>query len=307
MRRKIWLAALVALSITLTLFGAGVVLAEYSLRRSTRALLPELEQLAHQRAAAVPAKLENVSLETRDKVNLQGWLLTPERWNGDTVIALHGVTDNRLGIAGYAELFAKHGYQVLLTDARGHGASDGRLMTYGVLDAADVREWAEFVRARSKPGCVYGFGESMGAAIILQALREDPALCAVVAESPFSDFELAAFDRLESKFEMRPGTFRWVLVPVVKSALLYSEWQYELDLRKASPREAVRDSTVPVLLIHGVDDVNLRVENSRRIAAARSKDLQLWEVPGAKHCEVWKIEPEEFERRVLSWFKEHRN
>lgn len=307
MRLRTKIILIGSLLATVAIFGAGAALAEFSLHRSARPLLPELEKLAHQRAAALPGRLENVILMVRDNVELHAWLLTPEKWNGDSVIALHGVTDNRLGIAAYAELFAKHGYQVLLPDARGHGLSGGALMTYGLLDAGDVHEWAEFLRSNKGTGCVYGFGESMGAAIILQSLREDRELCAVVAESPFSDFEEAAYNRIESSARIRPGAFHWALIPVVKAALVYSDIRYDLDFRQASPREAVRDSTVPVLLIHGVEDANLRVENSRRIAAARTKDLQLWEVPGAKHCEAWKVEQKEFERRVLAWFKQHRN
>lgn len=39
--------------------------------------------------------------------------------------------------------------------------------------------------------------------------------------------------------------------------LLYARWRYGVDLRRANPVDAVKTSTVPVLLIHGEEDINI--------------------------------------------------
>ncbi len=49
----------------------------------------------------------------------------------------------------HAYLLIEHGYGVLLYDARGHGASEGRSMEYGWNTALDVSTAVDFVLARS--------------------------------------------------------------------------------------------------------------------------------------------------------------
>jgi len=51
-----------------------------------------------------------------------------------------------MGMIGYAEFFVSHGYNVLMADARAHGASDGGLATYGLVEATDIRRWVDWLR-----------------------------------------------------------------------------------------------------------------------------------------------------------------
>jgi len=118
-------------------------------------------------AARYGADLQDVSISARDGVQLRGWFASPSKRNGDAVILLHGVGDNREGMGGFAELFLSKGYAVLLPDSRGQGESGGQFPTYGVKEIGDVRRWFEWLAAQ-RPRCIFGMGESMGAAILLQ-------------------------------------------------------------------------------------------------------------------------------------------
>ena len=108
----------------------------------------------------------DVDLTTSDGVTLRGWFMRPQEANGDAVILLHGVSDNRLGMYGYGKWIVENHYSVLLPDARHHGNSGG-LATYGVKEADDVHKWADWIETNDHPGCVYGMGESMGGAELL--------------------------------------------------------------------------------------------------------------------------------------------
>ncbi len=57
------------------------------------------------------------------QITLRAWLLTPNQANANAVILLHGLSDNRVGMTGYAELLLNHHYTILQPDARAHGAS----------------------------------------------------------------------------------------------------------------------------------------------------------------------------------------
>jgi pimeloyl-ACP methyl ester carboxylesterase len=205
---------------------------------------------------------------------------------------------------GYAELLLGHGFTVVMPDARAHGQSDGAIATYGLLERHDIRGWALWLSTHHHPKCIFGFGESMGAAQLLQSLTGDPIFCGVAAESPFSDLREVAYDRVGQFFHTGPWLGRTLLRPVTEIAFLYSRWKYGLDLQQVSPLAAVSATKIPTLLIHGQIDSNIPVRHSRRIKSLVPA-VVLWEVPIADHCGAINAAPQEFESRVLEWFATH--
>jgi len=246
-------------------------------------------------------ELQDVTVTTSDQIVLRGWLLRPAHSNGDAALLLHGLADNRLGMRGYAQLLLAHGYTVLLPDARAHGVSGGTLATFGLLEREDIHEWADFLSTQAHPRCLFGMGESMGAAQLLQALETESRFCAVVAESAFSTFREIAYDRMGQPFHLGAWVGRVVLRPMVEVAFLRARRKYGLRMGEVSPESAVASSQVPVLLIHGQIDGNIPLRHSRAIHA-RAPQTVLWEVPGADHCGAVAAAPDEFERRVVGWF-----
>jgi dipeptidyl aminopeptidase/acylaminoacyl peptidase len=277
--------------------------------RSVRHPLVEAdERHAREVAARTDARLEEVAVTADDGATLRGWSLRPVHGNGDAVILLHGHTGNRAGMLGYAEMLLRHGYAVVLPDARAHGNSGGDVATYGVMEARDVGRWFDWTERAERPRCIDGLGESMGAAQLLQALRDAPGFCAVVAESSYASFREASYDRLAEKLDAGPWLGRTLLRPAVEVGFVYARWRYGVDWELASPEDAVAGSRVPVLLIHGKRDTNLPRWNSERIVArsgSRVPAVVLWEPAEAGHTGAAGAEPEEFERRVIGWFEGH--
>ena len=255
-------------------------------------------------AARFGADLQDVSISARDGVQLRGWFANPAKSNGDAVILLHGVGDNREGMGGFAELLLSKGYTVLLPDSRGQGESDGPYPTYGVKEIGDVHRWFEWLTVQQHPRCIFGMGESMGAAILLQSVRET-RFCAVVAESPFANFRQIAYVRVGQFF----GTGTWLgevaLRPAVELAFLYGRITRGVSLTDASPEDAVVGSRVPILLIHGLADNNIPFQQSEWIHSHNPADITLWEVPKAGHCGAASVVPEDFDSRVVGWFSAH--
>ncbi len=286
---------------TLCIVG-GIYLADGALHPARRPLTVE-ENIAVQDAAKrLDTTFIDVSISTPDAITLRAWLIVPRHSNHDAVLLLHGLGDNRLGMTGYAELFLAHGYTVLMPDARAHGASGGQLDTYGLLERNDIHQWVDYLDDHLHPRCIYGFGESMGAAELLQSLETRPHLCAVVAESPFATFREIAYDRMGQPFHTGPWVGRTILRPLVEVAFLRARWKYHLDMQQVSPVDSLRMTSVPVLLIHGQIDSNIPVRHSRLIHW-KCPRTQLWEVPGADHCGALSAAPKEFETRVLQWFE----
>ena len=112
--RKVLLAGFVAYFVLSIL--AGIVIADGSLKLH-RLPLRHQQAIAAAVGADFGAELQDVVIIAVDGVVLKGWFVHPRQYNGNAVILLHGITDNREGVAGYGELLLEHGYAVLLPDA----------------------------------------------------------------------------------------------------------------------------------------------------------------------------------------------
>lgn len=300
--RKVLLAGLLAY-LALSIL-AGIVIADVSLKLR-RLPLRHQQVIAASVRADFGAELQDVSITASDGAVLKGWYVHPGVYNGNAIVLLHGITDNREGVAGYGQLLLEHGYAVLLPDARRHGESGGELATYGVKESDDVHRWVSWVYAHDPPQCVYGFGESYGAALMLQSLAVENRFCAVAVESTFSTAREMSFERVSGPLHLQSWFGRTLGRPAIWSAVVYAHVRYGIDLLQPNPLEAVTHSTVPVLLIHGGDDRNIAPRHSQLIANAAPDHVELWLVPHAGHTMAWAAAHHEFETRLLNWFASH--
>ena len=282
----------------------GIVAVEGALHIPRKPLESADYELAHAIGLRNDAAMKEASIRAEDGATLRAWTLIPQNGNGAAIILLHGQGDNRAGMLGNAEFLLQYGYSVLLPDARAHGDSGGTIATYGVEEKGDLVRWYNWLEQSQAPHCIYGLGESMGAAVLLQNTAKQPGFCAVVAESSFSSFREAAYIRLGEGFGTGPWLGRTLLRPAVETGLLYARIRYGVDLALASPIEAVASSQVPVLLIHGLADTNMPPYNSERMKAANPA-VKLWEPAGAGNCGAAEAAPTEYRWLIVAWLKNH--
>jgi dipeptidyl aminopeptidase/acylaminoacyl peptidase len=206
---------------------------------------------------------------------------------------------------GFAELFLSNGFTVLVPDSRAQGESGGAFLTYGLKESGDVHRWFDWLVVQQHPKCVFGMGESMGAAVLLQSIEKENRFCAVVAESSFASFRQIAFVRVGQFFHTGTWLGKVALRPAVELAFLYGKLTRGVNLADASPERSVVGSRVPILLIHGLADDNIPFQQSERIRAHDPVDIVLWEVPLAGHCGALNAAGPEFDSRVIGWFTSH--
>jgi fermentation-respiration switch protein FrsA (DUF1100 family) len=291
MKRSVILLTLLAAGALLILGVASDILCQGVLR------VPRRQVIA---PPAVGVDWRDAAVTAGDGVVLRGWFATAPAHGDDCVVALHGVADTSASAAGFAPMFLAGGYSVLAPDSRAHGRSGGDLVTYGVLERHDALAWARWLRQR---GCrrIYGLGESLGAAVLIQAAAIEPAFRAIVAECSYADLRTVGEYRVR-RIAGRAAPLAGLLV---ESAIVYARLRYGVDLRDASPEAAIARTRTPILLIHGLADAETPPENSRRLARA-NPDAPLWLTPGARHVGASAAAPAEFRWRVLAWFAEHR-
>jgi hypothetical protein len=294
---------MVAVYLLGTVLG-GIRLAGIALHPPVNPLSPEEEAGVKAAANTVGDEFESVTLKTPDGLSLRGWFMLPPDANGDAVVLLHGVSDNRLGMYDFATWLLKNRYAVLLPDARGHGLSSG-FASYGIREADDIREWVNWLKETHHPRCVFGLGESMGAAQLLESLPKEPRFCAVVAESPFASFREAAYARFGREFRMGPWLGSTFFRPTIDAGFLYVRLRYGLNLEDAAPKRAVQGSRVPILLIDDLEDDHVPPFHPDEIHAENPSDIVVWKVPDAAHIGARRANPQEFEQKVLDWLQSH--
>jgi fermentation-respiration switch protein FrsA (DUF1100 family) len=78
------------------------------------------------------------------------------------------------------------------------------------------------------------------------------------------------------------------------------------DLEESDPLRWV-DKIAPraLFLIHGGEDPYASLDDVRRLYDAAGEPKELWIAPGAGHRRVDQVYPEEYEERVLNFFKRY--
>jgi pimeloyl-ACP methyl ester carboxylesterase len=203
-------------------------------------------------------------------VKLKGWWFHAPTPRG-TVVALHGIGDNRAGSAGIAKRFVARGFDVVVYDSRAHGESSGDACTYGFYEKQDLRRVLD--RVGGKPIILIGF--SLGGAVALQtaAAEEDARIAAVVAVSPYSDLRTVGSER--APFFASQGN--------IAEAFRLAEAEAKFRVDDVNPAGAAARIKAPTLVIHGARDEETPPGHSQRIAAALPEPKRLILVPNAGH------------------------
>jgi pimeloyl-ACP methyl ester carboxylesterase len=204
---------------------------------------------------------------------LAGWHCRTSAGAKSTIVYLHGIADNRDSAVGVIRRFTARGYDVIAYDSRAHGRSDGDRCTYGFYEKDDLRRVIDQAGATN----VVLIGQSLGAAVALQAAAIEPRVRAVVAVSTFSDLRTIATERAAVLFF---PSF------AIERAFDRTEQDGQFVIDEASPLLAATNIRVPVFLIHGANDIDTAPEHSRRVFEALRARKRLAIVPDANHNDV---------------------
>ena len=324
MRRRLIRIVLILLLLPPLLAAvAGWLVAPWYLHPIRRELTADLVREGDASFALTHSNRQDFDVLAPDGIRLRGWKVTPPNPNGSWVLLFHGVADNRVGVIGQSEFLLRAGYSVIMMDARGHGASEGSIATYGWLERNDTRAVVDALLSSLRnpclsiqwhgpggPSCpgpkhIFALGESMGAGIALQSAAADPRIEAVVAEASFANLREAAYDY--AGLRKYPWLGKTLLAPFSWTLLYRGERLTGFPLTEISPVKAVASRAFPVLLICDEKDEALPCRHTQMIYNAARGPRQLWVVPGAYHTAALGFYPEEFHRRVLSFFGTYAN
>jgi dienelactone hydrolase len=229
-----------------------------------------------------------VAFEAGDGVKLSGWY-RPAR-NGATILVVHGGGGDRTGAVAHAELLVRHGYGVLLYDARGRGKSEGTQNSWGWGWPEDVAGALAFLKARHEVDAerIGALGLSTGADVLVQVAGQGTDLKAVVADG-------TAAGSFEDTQRVNGTT---ALTP-----FMFAEFTTVRVTSGTKPGPALEDMmeriTSPLLLVSARGEEDYGVAYDR---AAGDRPVEHWYLPDVSHTDAIRQAAPEYERRVTRFF-----
>jgi pimeloyl-ACP methyl ester carboxylesterase len=235
------------------------------------------------------AAYANVRFEASDGLELAGWYRPSQ--NGAAVVVVHGGSSDRKGSVAHASMLARHGYGVLLYDARGRGDSDGSENNYGWDWTKDIAGALAFLKARDDvdPGRIGALGLSTGADALVDVAAERSDIAALVADGTaagsFEDWHRLRGNELGAV----PGFVMFGTIRVLSG-----------DPPGRPLEDQIRRITSPTLLISGGTDVE-RDFNVLYDEAAAGGPVEHWSLPTAHHTRAIHEYPQQYEQRVTAF------
>lgn len=235
------------------------------------------------------ARMQPIDYPAADGTRIPGYLTLPPGSDGKNlplVLMPHGgpIARDSWGFDFLAQFLASRGYAVLQMNFRGSsGYGEAWLgaahQDWGGLTYSDIRDGARWAIAQgiADPARVGIVGWSFGGyAALLGATRDSDLFRCAASIAGVSDLN-----------ELSQENQRFLNGRIARLQIGTDR----AKLRDDSPRRHAEQVRIPLLIVHGSDDVTVEVEQSRLMAAALGraggKDYQLLEIRGGGH-QLWR-------------------
>ena len=267
--------------------------------------LPSGEQYEpyHETITKCVDEVLKVSYEPVEITSFDGYKLAGRYYHFEDgaplIIFFHGYRCSSLRDGNGIFLYSrKLGYNVLLVDQRAHGNSGGKTITFGVKERFDAKQWAEYAVNRfGKEQQIYLCGLSMGAATVLMAVNIGlpKNVIGIMADCPYSSPKAILCSVMKNLGFPSKLTY-WM-------ARLSAKWIGKFDVEEASAVEAVRESEIPILILHGDDDRFVPCSMSIDCQAAGNGNVDLVLIKGAGHGMSHCVDTTAYEKAVYAFFE----
>lgn len=219
-----------------------------------------------------------MTIRARDGVKLYGRYY--HRTDGAPVVLMfHGYRSSCLRDGMGAFRFTEEcGYNILMVDQRAHRNSGGKSITFGVKERYDCLDWIAYLKATlDEDTKMILIGLSMGASTVLMATGLDlpDNVKGVIADCGYSSPK----DILQTVIKTMKLPVGPTYFLVRLSAMLYGRF----DPNSVTTGEALANSKIPVLFIHGEADSFVPCEMSKANFDACKSKKEIFLVPGADH------------------------
>lgn len=247
---------------------------------------------------------ENISreiqIESFDGLKLHGVWVPAENPKG-TILLAHGYRSSK--IVDFSLAFGMYhamGMNILLPDQRSHGNSEGKYITFGVKESNDMLSWVEYHNKTFGEIPLILSGLSMGASTMLfLADAELPGnVKGIIADCGFTSPREIIKSVFRSVIRLPAAPTLWVTDILARIFAGFS-------LTEKDSRKSLKNSKVPVLLVHGEEDSFVPCEMTKQAHAVCREPKELFLVKGADHGVSFLVAKERYVEIVKAFLQKN--
>ena len=215
-------------------------------------------------------EFEEISIISFDNLTLYGYLL---RGNPkEVVICVHGYKSSmQSDFCDKIKIYQDRGSSILLLNDRAHGKSEGIYLGFSENDKRDVSRWVDKVNEMFDNPKIYLHGVSMGGATVIHCANMNLKNVAGIIDD-------CGFDSIVNitKFLMK-DVYHLPYFPFGDFAWMWSVIITGISFNTSMGEDCVRESSVPILFVHGKQDhyVPCRMSEMMYKACTTPKELLL--------------------------------
>lgn len=247
---------------------------------------------------------ETITFPSRNaKLNLSAFFIPTKAADSRSIVIIHGLSGCKRLVTSLlpAGMLNRAGFQILVVDLRnmGDSDSDNGLQAAGTKEYWDVLgAWDWLVNERGVlPEHIGLYGYSLGGASALIAAGQESRITAVWTDSAFADPVEVINAQLNN-----PLLSGFAALSVTMGQLISGD-----NLRAKRPVDEIQNwAEQQLFLVHGDMDTTIPIEQAYQLeTTARSAqvDVQLWVTTGSGHVESMFDYTEEYESRLVTFFK----
>ncbi len=248
------------------------------------------------------ADCRTVRITAADGTELVGHLRTAPNAKR-TILAMHGWRSSWARDFGMiADFWYQSGCNVLYAEQRGQGESGGEYMGFGMLERHDCLSWIHYLNENGFAELpIYLGGVSMGATTVLMSAAFDlpENVRGIIADCAFTSPEAIWRHVARKNMHLSYSGLR------AAAANDLCRRRIQMAPTDCSTVDAVRESRVPILFIHGTDDHFVPVEMTYENYKACASSKRLLVVPGADHGMSYYVDQSGYESAMLGFWRDY--
>ena len=240
-----------------------------------------------------------VSITNEHGLQLQGYCITKSN-SATWVILVHGYMGKSDDLRLEAKRFYDLGFQVLLIDLQGHGASEGDVIGFGALDSNDLTLWVQFLNDQMSAKHIILYGVSMGAASVM--ICSDQQLLnveGIIEDCGFTTLYEQLRHIVSSMFpKLPPDMLIMCLRLVLKQKAGYR-------IKDANPLQHVAHATLPMMFLHGDRDTFIPCAMMNELSQAYPGNGYVTLIKGGRHANSSKVASMIYWEAITTFLKEN--
>ncbi len=240
-------------------------------------------------------------IKSFDNLDLRAYVYEANEPTGKWIILVHGYGNSAAMMVRMfdAREMRDRGYNILLPDLRAHGSSGGKYVSMGYFDRFTVMGWIKWIIERDPDASIALMGVSMGAATVMLTSGEKlPAnVKCIVEDCGYTN----AYEQFASVIKSSGIPAGFVLAGANAVAKLCAGYSF----KQASPIDAVKKCTLPMMFIHGEKDDFVPTWMVYPLYEACNAEKKLLLVPDAIHARSNRKHPELYWPEVFGFIEKY--